>query len=296
MEALRIVIATLAAIGIGTAVYALFLSLAETGTKVARWWKGRRNPLYRFFGEAKGRMESLNPWRQKKPGMRPFLFPAGALVLALVARDPVFSPYVLFLGIAAGWYWGWRDTGKRAEAASLDDVESLVYGLRSRYQVNASPVSNLAQAVEEMPAGELRRWLKEVLNVFAGEDFAAGFDALQKAPSRYIRRLAVILKAASRASTSVVREALVELEADIREHKRLKGMARSELILLKLTVRFLMAANIAAMTVALALPAWRSYFAAAPMRRLVFIALTLGVATGYAYFDQEIRFLEERTL
>ena len=98
------------------------------------------------------------------------------------------------------------------------------------------------------------------------------------------------------AAPLVVVDEVQRIEDDLKERDRLAGQARASLALIKGTVKFLQAANLAAVAAAIALPMWRDFFTSTLQRRGTFLAATAFMVLASLYFDQEIGLQEEKAL
>lgn len=282
----------LVGLGVLAGSYALLSYLAEAAARAARWWKGRKSPVYRLWQTLQQeRKEGRRGAGKAVPGAA-LAAAAGGIALGLTARDFILSPYLAALGCAFAYYLAHRERTAEQEKL-LPEVQLLVERFRSIYAATGSVMASLERTAQRLPEGEMRATVDEVLRRYrSGEGLEEVLEPLRRMGDPFLRRFALILETASESREEITREELASLEAQIRQRKRLRGKARSQMALLNGTVKFLLAANVAAASMAVLLPPWLAFFTSSLMRRGTFIVATAFAAAAYVYFDFEVRNLE----
>jgi len=305
---LALVAGLLAALGVGLLASWLLLGLGGLWERVIKLyrprWRGLRKSLRGsraldafFAGErsgedgdarsdsAGGALDALT-WL---PGL-------AALVLAIWMRDALLSPYLVALGVGLTWFIRARKA-RKAQSAMADQVRALVVLFRSRFAVGQSPFAVLTEIEGDLPAGVVRDAARRVTNIYGSSGRVdRALAPLRELNNPYLARLTMVLEMGGTASADAVTAEVRRIEADIKARDRLAGQAKASLALLKGTTRFLQAVNVAAIAVAVVLPAWRDFFTSTLQRRGTFLAATLFVALASFYFHQEIGMQEEKVL
>lgn len=231
------------------------------------------------------------------PVQRRFMLPRRAwacigagVALALVWRHVVLSPWFLVLGFALAWVV--MTTRQQVQREDLRNLESFVSSLRSVLAVDQSIFLSLKEATQDLDKrGSLRAAVEVALRRYAvNPDREHALAALKEVGWPHLARLAVILTNVGFSDARGIQDALVDLEQQVRRTRLLRDRAESVLVLSRLTLRALQAANIAAVLVATILPMWRQYYVARPA---VMVLATGLAALGSWYFTSEVRRIEE---
>lgn len=285
MTALGIAVAGLSGLGGGLITLAALGAVAALVRAVARW----RTPVWMRYLRSSPLQEARQTLR--RPGLRPLLpWLAGGMLLALLARDPVLSPWLMTLGAGLGW-WYRGFLSRQAARETIPHTLDLIRGVANFLRGAVGPA--LADAASRLPEGSVRERALEVYRAYtAGRPWEQAVRALVGL-NPLLDRLALILTTAPRMSEGDVRSALEELAEEAARRQALAAEMGAEMVLLKMTVRFLMAANLAALVAALLVPGWHDFFVSTLARRGTMMAANLLVASGFVYFSEEIAALGE---
>lgn len=224
----------------------------------------------------------------------PLLVGLGAgLILAVLWRHPVLSPWWVVLGGAAGWM---TVSARPIPRQALQAVEVLVTGLRSVYPVAQSVSGALSTAAAHLPgtAGNLKAMIEEVLRrVHSGMGLKKSLEVLRASGWPMMGRLSAILEQMEYADEESALKALETLEEQIRASRVLLDRADTVLTLNRLTLRVLQVANLAGVLLVTVVPTWHRFYADRP---LGLIAATAMALAGSWYFSSEIRRMEAMLL
>ena len=301
---LALVAALCVALGAGLLASWLLLGLGGLWRRVIklyrpRWRRGLRGrrALDNFFaGERFGEDDDERSGSGGVLDALTWLPGLAALVLAVWMRDVLLSPYLVALGAGLTWFIRARKA-RKVQSAMSDQVRALVVLFRSRFAVGQSPFAVLTEIEGDLPSGVVRDAARRVTNIYGSSGRVdRALAPLRELNNPYLARLTMVLETGGTASADAVTAEVRRIEADIKTRDRLAGQAKASLALLKGTTRFLQAVNVAAIAVAVALPAWRDFFTSTLQRRGTFLAATLFVALASFYFDQEIGMQEEKVL
>jgi hypothetical protein len=275
-------------LGLGAALLALALAggLASLGRAVVRW----RTPVWvRYLRQ--GAEEQKGRGTEKRAGREGMGWVLGGVVLGVLARDPILSPWFPALGLAlARWQ---RGVARRRRAAqeSTPHALALTRGVANFLRGAVGPA--LSDAAQRLPDGPVReRALRACRRYAAGTPWDEALRDLTGL-NPLLDRLALLLAAAPRMGEAAVRKALDDLAREAAAREALEAETGAELVLLKLTVRFLLVANLVALAASLLVPAWHDFFTSTLARRGTVMAANLLVAGAYVYFSEEIAALRE---
>ena len=298
MDVIGVGAAFFGALGVGTLSAWLLLALRDLATRVRQLYRPRwRSALEMFFardeaGERERKPDSAGTFL----GPLPFLPALSGIILAVAMRDPLLSPYLVFLGTGLTYLFRKRRT-RKSQAAITNQVKALVVLFRSRFAVGESSFSVLVEIEDDLPKGAVARVVRQAVNAYqTSASVEKALAPLRGLHNPYLARLAMVLETSGSASTEAIIDEVEHIEDDLKERNRLAGQARASLALLKGTVRFLQAANLAAVAAAVALPMWRDFFTSTLQRRGTFLAATAFLVLASLYFDQEIGLQEEKAL
>ena len=291
--------AFLGAIGAGSIAAWLLLALGDLAVRIRQFYRPQwRNALETFFATDKGDAKDADEAGSAGKILDALTYLPGlfAVILAVLVRDALLSPYLAILGAGLTWFFQARKT-RKTQAAISTQVRSLVVLFRSRYAVGESPFSVLAEIQEDLPRGPVAIAVRRAVNAYGSSgSVTKALDSLRDLNNPYLARLAMVLETSGSASTEAVADEVRRIEDDLKERARLAGQARASLALIKGTVKFLQAANLAAIVAAVALPMWRDFFTSTLQRRGTFLAATAFMVLASLYFDQEIGLQEEKAL
>jgi len=236
------------------------------------------------------RVDSL---RESKPRRANVLTPAvGAglgvgILLAVLWHHWILSLWFVVLGGAAGYVLGLRHPCDRE---NLRELEVLVGSLRSVFSVDQSIFVSLETVANDLPEGKLRSMLEEAVRRYRAEpDVERALIPLYHSGWPRLARLAAILRQICWADERAIRDALLDLEANIRDRRRLSDRARTVLALTQLSLRVFQAANVAALAVVTIVPMWNRFYVQKPFTLMTATAM---VVAGSWYFASEIRRIE----
>jgi Flp pilus assembly protein TadB len=215
----------------------------------------------------------------------------GGVVLGVLARDPILSPWFPALGLAlARWQRGFARR-RRAAQESTPHALALTRGVANFLRGAVGPA--LSDAAQRLPDGPVReRALRACRRYATGAPWDEALRDLTGL-NPLLDRLALLLAAAPRMGEAAVRKALDDLAREAAAREALEAETGAELVLLKLTVRFLLVANLVALAASLLVPAWHDFFTSTLARRGTVMAANLLVAGAYVYFSEEIAALRE---
>lgn len=287
MTALGLAVAGLAGLGGALVTLAVLGAVAALGRAAARW----RTPAWmRYLRPAPVLKEATEAAR--RPGLRPLLpWLAGGVLLALLARDPILSPWMLALGAGLGWWHRGFAARQAAARATVPQTLDLVRNLSGFLRGAVGPA--LSDAAERLPEGPVRERALRAYRAYAtGEPWETAVKALVGL-NPLLDRLALVLAAAPRMDEKDVRDSLDALAEEAARREALAAETGAEMILLKLTVRFLMVANLVALAAVLLVPGWHDFFTSTLARRGTVMAANVLVAVSFVYFSEEIAALQE---
>ena len=284
-------------LGLGAALLALALAggLASLGRAVVRWrtpaWvrylQGAGHRDHGAGGQGAGsREQGAGRWAREGLG-----WALGGVMLGILARDPILSPWFPALGLAlARWQWGFARR-RRAAQESTPHALALTRGVANFLRGAVGPA--LSDAAQRLPDGPVReRALRACRRYATGTPWDEALRNLTGL-NPLLDRLALLLAAAPRMGEAAVRKALDDLAQEAAAREALEAETGAELVLLKLTVRFLLIANLVALAASLLVPAWHDFFTSTLARRGTVMAANLLVAGAYIYFSEEIAALRE---
>ncbi len=249
----------------------------------------------------RGRLSRLRRWGQGEgqetaelgPGRRTlwvlWLGLGAGLAVALMWRHAVLSPWFVILGGAAGWMW--QATRPVTGREDLRILEDFLGTFRSVFTVGDSVFDALAVASDDLGGASGTGLLLEAVDgavrqYRAEANREAALRVLRRTGAPYLNRLAVVLEHVPHSDEDGVREALIHLEEQVHQARRLQDRMGTALTMNRLTLRVLQAANLTALAVVTALPMWRAYYAARPH---LLIALSAMALAGSWYFGAEMR-------
>jgi hypothetical protein len=298
MDVVGVGTAFLSALGIGTLSAWLLLAFGDLTARVRKLYRPRwRSALETFFDrdEAGGREGEANSMGTFLD-LLPFLPALGGIVLAIAVRDGLLSPYLLLLGAVLAIFLRERRM-RKTQAVITNQVKTLIVLFRSRFVVGESSFSVLAEIAHGLPKGAVAVAVHRAVSAYqAGSSVEVALAPLRGLRNPYLVRLVMVLGTSGSASTKAIVDEVTRIEADLKERDRLAGQARASLALLKGTVRFMQAANLAAIVASVVLPVWRDFFTSTLQRRGTFLAATLFLTLASLYFDQEVELQEEKAL
>ena len=239
-----------------------------------------------------GPAADLSDRRSPMTALLPFLPLMAGLAGAAAAWDPLLSPWLALLGylIFRGLNSGRQQTTGRAAG---EELLQLLNSFRSIWSVQESLFGALEEAAADLEFGVVRQAVRRVAaRARTGMNLDDALTPLRDLPSPTARQVAYVLGQLPETDEGTGRRVLDELEERLRRSRRLRRRAETVLILTRLTLRALQVANAIAVVVALTMPLWADFFTASLSRRLTFIAATLMVVGGSAYFAGETERLE----
>lgn len=296
-QIIGVILALVAAAGLGLCAAWVLLSAKQTVERAAKLMPRKRILLRRFFAGQNAAALELEAGPTRKSWNWGTALPiGGGLILAVLARDWLLTPYLLAAGAALAWFFQARRQRKN-QAQLTDQARALVVLFRSRFSASESPFAVLNDVEAQLPQGQVRRAVRRTVDIFrARGDAQEAFAALRGLDSPYLARLVMVLETCGIAASDVILVELRQIEHDLKARDRLAAQARTSLALLKGTTTFLQAANLTAIAASVTLPLWRNFFTSSLQRRGTFLAATLFLILASLYFDQEIAQQEEKAL
>ncbi len=289
-----LVVAGAGGLGAGMVVW-MGLSLgADVFSSLSRWGRGpwaRLDQLQRPFSRSMSTMNTTGEDEERRLPLVPTALVASGAVLALIARDPVLSPWTLVLCSGLAWWWRGYARRRRDRSEAVPQLLRLLQ-LLDNY-LRDSITGALVKAADRMEPGPVRDALENATQAhFLGTSWQAAIRE-HLTGNLMLTRLALLLAVAPRMEGREVRDAVQSQIKAISIQQSLQAEAGAELVLLKLTVRFLAVANAAALVATLIVPAWHGFFTSTLPRRGTFVAASLMSSSAYVYFSEEIELLRE---
>lgn len=274
--------------GTGATAWLGLTALGDVFSTIAHWGRG---PWARLQD-----LESTLPARPEDDDARvlptvPLALVGAGIVLGLVARDVVLSPWMLALLTALAWWWRGYSRRQQRRSKVMPQVLRLLQLLNN--YMRDSITGALVKAGERLEEGPIRKAVERATQAhFRGAGWSQAIrDHLSGNPM--LTRLTLLLAIAPQMEGAEVRDAIQAQIKMISVQESLHAEAGAEVVLLKFTVYFLAIANAAAVTAVLFLPAWRGFFTSTLARRGTFIAATLMASAACVYFSEEIEVLKE---
>ena len=294
LDVVGIILSSVIALGSGLVTAWTLVSLGDLVSKVRKFFRPRIS-LKGFFQE---QAEGADELKKGKRGGGLFAYipiPVG-IILAILARDWLLSPYLVVVGVGMAFFL--RSKRDRKEQTALtEQVKALVLLFRSRFSVGESPFAVLADVLEDLPEGRIKRAVERTVDTYrARGDADEALTVMRNVRNPFLSRLVMILDASGSAETEVILGELKELEDDLKNRDRLAGQARATLAMLKGTVSFLQVANLTAVIASVALPLWHDFFTSTLQRRGTFLAATMFLLVASLFFHQEISLQEDKVL
>lgn len=207
----------------------------------------------------------------------------GLAVGSVWLANPVLAVWFVVFGAGLGWL---VTLSRPTEREDLKAVELFVGTLRSVFTAGQSVFAALAAVAEYLDPGPLRLAVEAATRQYRADfDGRAALASLIALRWPHVTQLVLILAQVNQADEQTVRDALSDLESRLRTAGRVRDRANTVLVLSRLTLRVLQAANLAALAMVTILPTWRAFYLANP---LTLIGVTaLGVLSS-AYFASEL--------
>jgi hypothetical protein len=219
----------------------------------------------------------------------------GGWLLGIVARDVVFSPYLVLLGLGATLYLAYRQT-LRARQSVSDEVRRLVDAFVGLYRVNPTTFTTLGLAAEHVPAGWVRDAAAAAVRHYeATRDTHEALKRLLVVPDPYLVRFVLVLDQAGEQGPTEIAGLLDDLAGRLRRRWTTRLAAQGVFAALRSTLVVLLGAAVATMAVGVTVPLWREMHAGSAGSRALFLALTSVAFVAAAFFDRRMR-LDEETL
>ncbi len=283
-----LVVAAALSFGIGTTAWLGLSVVGDLFSTVSRWGRGpwarlqQLQPALQAYRDNEGANGSSSV---------SFVLVGAGLVLGLVARDPILSPWMLVLFSALAWWWRTYARRQRRRSKVMPQVLRLLQLLNN--YMRDSITGALVKAADRMEEGPVQKAVENATQAhFRGTSWTEAIrEHLSGNPM--LTRLMLLLAVAPQMEGAEVREAVQAQIKMISVQESLQAEAGAELVLLKFTVYFLAIANATAITAVLFLPAWRGFFTSTLGRRGTFIVASLMASAAYVYFSEEIEVLKE---
>ena len=227
------------------------------------------------------------PWKEAAP------MAAGVLLALKVSEAPLISLYFLLAGGILTWY-----IFARARKPSYgEQVDELAERLESIWTVKPQPFSALGETVEGLDE-PLKGLILRALNAYRigipSERIWAQLREEGRDP--YLTQLVDILAWAEAAGMKEVEEALSDLVKRLVARRDLNRRAKVSLALTAGTVKFLQAANLAAIVSVALTPYLRSFYSEGLPRQLMFFLIALIPLGGALYMQNEMERIREKVL
>lgn len=303
-QILRALLVGGSALGAGVLALALMLALGDTARIVARLTTSRRR---KWLDQTVARYtrKPANPeseTRASSRGILALLTPSviAASVCTALALKAAFTgsiPIALFfvlLGFGASRYLARAGIGATERNRIAEAVTRLVDAFRSTYLVSASTFHALEDAAPEVQEPRVSAALDRARAAYRnGQAPERALALLDQVGDAYLAQFAFILRRAPDSDARITTTALDDLARRLAERRRIAGRLRIAMASVNATVRFLEAANIAAVLVVLLHPFWWEYYVARPEQLIGGMVFAL---VAVVYFDLRAQELAERTL
>jgi hypothetical protein len=219
----------------------------------------------------------------------------GGWLLGILARDVLFSSYLVLLGLGASLYLAYRQT-LRARQGVSDEVRRLVDAFVGLYRVNPTTFTTLGLAAEHVPAGWVRdAALAAVRHYEATRDTHEALKRLLAVPDPYLVRFVLVLDQAGEQGPTEIAGLLDDLRGRLRRRWTTRLAAQGVFAALRSTLVVLLGAAVATTAVGMTVPLWREMHTATAGSRALFLVLTSVAFAAAAFFDRRMR-LDEETL
>jgi hypothetical protein len=220
---------------------------------------------------------------------------ASGWLLAILARDVLFSPYLALLGLGASLYLAYRQT-LRARQGVSDEVRRLVDAFVGLYRVNPTTFTTLGLAAEHVKPGLVRdAALAAVRHYEATREVHAALAKLASAQDPYLVRFVLILDQAGEQGPREIAGLLADLQGRLRRRWTTRLAAQGIFAALRSTLVVLVGAAAAVTAVGVTVPLWQEMHASNVGSRALFVLLTGLAFSAAAFFDRRMR-LDEETL
>jgi hypothetical protein len=220
---------------------------------------------------------------------------ASGWLLAILARDVLFSPYLALLGLGASLYLAYRQT-LRARQGVSDEVRRLVDAFVGLYRVNPTTFTTLGLAAEHVKPGLVRDGvLAAVRHYEATREVHAALAKLASAQDPYLVRFVLILDQAGEQGPREIAGLLADLQGRLRRRWTTRLAAQGIFAALRSTLVVLVGAAAAVTAVGVTVPLWQEMHASNVGSRVLFVLLTGLAFSAAAFFDRRMR-LDEETL
>ena len=219
----------------------------------------------------------------------------GGWLLGFLARDVLFSPYLVLLGLAASLHLAYRQTLRALQGVS-DEVRRLVDAFSGLYRVNPTTFTTLALAAEHLPPGPVRQAaLGAVRHYEATRDIHAALKCLLAVRDPYLVRFVLVLDQAGEQGPTEIAGLLDDLRGRLRRRWTTRLAAQGVFAALRGTLLVLLGAAAATTAIGMTVPLWREIHAGSAGGRALFLVLTSLAFGAAAFFDRRMR-LDEETL
>jgi hypothetical protein len=261
----------------------------EGGARIAGSLSRRVGRRSVYISRAKGADVRVGE-RRLKLAWAELLPLAGGVTLALLWRHPFLSTWALAMS-AVMVTVAYRTRSPRG-AEVRAEAELFLTAFRSRYGVARSlavALEGAAGDLEDEGSPLVRAAQESVRRLRASVPIEEALKPLGK-QGGVLQRLATILARSGMASTAETRALLEDLEEQARRRRRQADRSQVTLSVVRITLRVLIAANVAGATASALIPSWRAHYAQAPLSYVFGTGMALA---GWAYFAFKIKELEE---
>ncbi len=218
----------------------------------------------------------------------------GGWLLGILARDVLFSSYLVLLGLGASLYLAYRQT-LRARQGVSDEVRRLVDAFVGLYRVNPTTFTTLGLAAEHVPAGWVRdAALAAVRHYEATRDTHEALKRLLAVPDPYLVRFVLVLDQAGEQGRPGS-PGCSTICAGGCAGGRTTRLAAQEYSPRCAAAGGAVEAAVATTAVGMTVPLWQGMHTASAGSRALFLVLTSVAFAAAAFFDRRMR-LDEETL
>ena len=286
----------------GLIVYVSLFSVVQ----ILRWVVARRQPQWlRAVHSLRDR--AFEPVTGGKTNTLPRWFALvlawGLAVKALLTGGWLVGAYLIAVGIALFAYLSRRDTAGGRETIT-DAVGEFVSAYYSAHLVTPTVFGALDEALKTLEGSkepghvQLARAVKRTVDAFHSGKLTEEALGQMVAETRdpYLGQLAFILRHVSKSNQKEIVMALRDLSERLEQRMRLKDKSRVAFALVNGTVRFLQAANVTVIALAVLASFWWNYYAGPVSHQVILIGAATLAFSGSWYFEEQLRQIRERVL
>ena len=282
-------------LGVAVAVGCTIYLILTTGGEIVRAIRLRRKKIHLLveksllvakekpIGARLGRV----PWKEALPIL------GGGLLALKTSKAPLISLYFLLAGSVLTWYM----FARARKPTYGKQVDELAEKLGSIWTVKPQPFAALGEAVEGLDE-PIRGFILRALDAYRiGVPSQRIWTQLrEEGGDPYLTQLVDIMQWAEAAGMKEVEESLSDLVKRLVARRDLRRRAKVSLALTAGTVKFLQAANAAAVASVAFVPFLWNFYSVGLSRQLMFLLIAFIPLGGALYMQNEIERIREKVL